>query len=98
MSLSKESIKRLRQVKRAILAQPKFYDQDRFPRTVDCGTTCCIAGWAVWVEDPEAYPNRVANIDLLGVWRSAGASALGLERSQVDNLFGFGVLWPQPFG
>jgi hypothetical protein len=105
MSLSKESIKRLRQVKRAILAEPEFYDQGVPPD--ECATTCCIAGWAMWLEDPVGYPERAASISnsfncsdgttQIG-FRNEGARALRIPEPETVNLFSYGEAWPGEFG
>lgn len=59
MSLSKEAIRKLKQIKACILAEPELYNQGVFPLSGrhTCETPCCIAGWAVWVNNPdeEAY-------------------------------------------
>lgn len=64
MALSKESIRKLRAVKAAILAEPELYDQCNFPSSYcghTCLTPCCIEGWAAWVNNPnpEAYNSGV---------------------------------------
>lgn len=45
----------------------------------DCGTTACIAGWAVYL-----YPQDVKRGD---DWVTAGARILGLEKDLARNLF-----------
>lgn len=104
--LSKETIAKLREVKAAILANPKFYIQDAYiaeyadiPTT--CGTTCCIAGWADFIVNGAEEHNERAKkylVNWLGVsWRAVGSKALGLTQDQTYNLFSSADEWPSPF-
>lgn len=90
MALSKDSIRKLRAVKAAILAEPELYGQDRSPYCqTSCDSPCCIAGWALWVNnpDPEAYA-KIVNF-------TPGATLLrdqiGLTEEQASLLF---TGWP----
>lgn len=96
MALSKESIRKLKAVKAAILAEPELYDQSEFPQhdaNHDCSTPCCIAGWAVWVNnpDPEAY-NALLRKKSFGV--EVMAKALEISGRQAKQLFSN---WPEKF-
>lgn len=88
-NLSKESIRRLRQVKRAILAQPEFYDQSNPPNYAyihgGCNTPCCLAGWAIWLDsaDEETYKKRVLGGDVFVEM----ASSLRITEEQSHLLF-----------
>jgi len=53
----------------------------------DCGTTGCVAGWAVaakWDKIPNKFWT-VGEVD----WSRAGAAALGINQTQADRLFLF---------
>lgn len=85
MSLRKESIKKLRAVKAAILAEPEFYNQKCFPRARHgCNSPCCLTGWAIWLESPKTYASRLS---LKGAFYDEDlASALGISFEQADRL------------
>lgn len=95
MSLSKETIKKLKAVKAAILAEPKLYDQNLSPYgKTDCNTPSCIAGWAVWIDNPNraAYSDEVRynmGLDLL-------KAHLGISYEQAYKLFEPNA-WPEKF-
>lgn len=58
MSLSKGSIRKLRAVQAAILAEPELYNQNK--PGASCGSPCCLAGWAVWNNYPDATRYELA--------------------------------------
>ena len=94
MALPKRAITILRQVKAAILAQPKLYNQADFPRVEarsDCNTPCCLAGWVEWVAnpDPKAYEAKLAERSQFGT--DTMAETLGISLKQAALLF---VDWP----
>lgn len=54
----------------------------------DCGTPCCIGGWAVWKYDRPLFNHLVAS---RGIFQEPAASVLGLDEEQAGGLFnGFG--------
>ena len=89
MSLSKESIKRLLQIKAAILAQPELYDQREGPNLAfadgGCGAPCCYAGWAAWLDAPTEADYRKA-LDM-GVGPDLLVTHADLNFSQASRLF-----------
>lgn len=115
MSLSRKSINRLRAVKEAILTNPEFYNQQQFvdPEPVipvDCGTTCCIAGWADFLYNPaKAHLSRAKTwIGFLNDdgsrwsqkpfdWEEIGARALNIDGFEARQLFADVACWPDPF-
>lgn len=105
MSLSKNSIKLLRQVKRAILANPDFYYQNRWVSDISpCGTTCCIAGWADFVVNgKEAHTARAKELFVgpweqwkhAGKWMRVAAEALDITPEEAERLTEGSSDWPQ---
>lgn len=90
MALSKESIRKLRAVKAAILAEPELYDQSNSPFcTNSCETPCCIAGWALWCNNPDPAFYRKTVTRKLGV--SILQDEIGLTHGQTLDLF---EQWP----
>lgn len=88
--LSKESIRKLKAVKAAILAQPELYDQSVFPSARErhtCNTPCCFAGWAVWLNnpDPKAYEATIKEKD--HICAKELADALGITGVQAEDLY-----------
>jgi hypothetical protein len=55
----------------------------------ECGTTMCIAGWAIKLsgDDPRKYDSHLEN---------RAKDLLGLTEKQVDDLF-YAAYWPQKF-
>lgn len=90
--MSKESIKKLRAVKAAILAEPELYDQSKWIGTKEnpCGTPCCIAGWAVWLNSPKKYKQLASQSHCSA---NAAESVLGINDSD-RKLF---IYWPKRF-
>ena len=104
MSLSKNSIKLLRQVKLAILAAPEFYAQNKWVSNIaPCGTTCCIAGWADFVVNGKKAHNARAEQLLVGsweqwtvsaAWQQVAVEALGITPDQAERLTDSASEWP----
>lgn len=104
-NLSKETIKRIRTVVQAILAQPKFYNQDRWiddlgkDKNGVCNTTCCFAGWADYVFNGAKEHNerarrsfgRWSSVD----WDEVAAEALLTDRALLDPLTRGHYYWPK---
>jgi hypothetical protein len=99
--LSKESIKRLRMVKEAILANPQYYRQEEWISAIEpCGTTCCIAGWADYLFNGKKAHEARAKAELSNYmvsWEYVAAKALGLDYCQAHTLTYPGSGWPVPF-
>lgn len=54
---------------------------------VTCGTTQCVAGWAVAISDKEKFVKNVNN-DTTGLnWTEDGRDALGITGDEADWLF-----------
>ena len=89
-------------VARAIHNHPDHFDMDSFVNVGPCGTTACIAGWALSLSMPTAGTRPLEN--LRGRFRdpaSPGVEAtaavlLGLTGDQRDKLFYVGE-WPLTF-
>ena len=60
MALSKESIRKLRAVKAAILAEPELYNQDVGFWDGDHLVPACLLVWAVWLHNPSPKEFRAA--------------------------------------
>lgn len=105
VELSDKSIDLLRQVKRAILAQPNFYAQNRWVSSVNsCGTTCCIAGWADFVVNGKAAHNKRAKKLIVPTgqqwkvadeWLEIAAEALGITLDESERLCEGSSEWPE---
>lgn len=100
-NLTEETIAKMRAVIAAIKAEPKFYDQDEFPNRHNCGTTCCAAGWAVWLNLGQTKYKRL--ITQGTDWPHEAIVTLGLpawidtnirSRSIKDGLFRSYKSWP----
>lgn len=96
-NLSKSTIHKMRAVVKAVLAEPEFYNQTFFPMQSDCGTSCCAAGWAVWLDDPETYKEIVLKFGATASWVGLAEKSLGLQNTG-SGLFGFASSWPSEFG
>jgi hypothetical protein len=112
-NLSATSIRKIRRMIAAVLAEPEFYDQETFGRAIckddgepACGTVCCAAGWAVWLEDKSTYDHLMKKTlknpfgVLFGTWKNAAMRSLGLSLGrEYDSfaLFGYSSDWPEPF-
>ncbi len=62
----------LLEVKKAILENPDHFDMGDWgfeddevdsKGPIDCGTTCCISGWASWIADPKNWPDNSTDGD-----------------------------------
>lgn len=102
--LTKDAIKKLRAVKRQILAHPRRFNIDKVIEKTSCGTVACIAGWLILNETPEA--KRHSN---LYAWFTSGekynvpklaCEILGVapDKSEhgIESLFYING-WPEPF-
>lgn len=95
-NLSKETIRKMRRVIEAVLANAKFYDQGIFPNRIDCGTTCCAAGFAVWLDVPlEEYEALVQRYGSTWTWEDLAKNKLGLQQN--SYLFHSPNGWPFEF-
>jgi hypothetical protein len=93
-NLSRETIRKMRAVIKAILAEPEFYKQSLYPQPDDCGEVCCAAGWTVWLANPKTYKRKAANLRY--DWPLAAEKVLGLGRTE-NKLFVFASSWPSVF-
>lgn len=88
-TLNKELLMKVRD---AILAEPNLFDMSGWKFLRDCGTTCCIAGHAVRLADPEAF-ERLCSQDSLK-WSNKGKEVLGLSNDRCWILF-HSSRWPE---
>ena len=93
-NLSKESIRKLRRLQKAILAEPEFYAQTNFPEIQDCGAVCCIAGWAVWLDNPKGYAKKVIDVGV-GEWPKRSLAGAGRLQREVFHRYGTFRDWIQ---
>ena len=95
MKLSAETIAKMQTVINAVLAQPEYYDQEMFPydRDSECGTICCGAGWAVWVDSPARYKYLLRR--RRAHWSSEANKILGIKSG--DKLFYSSDYWPDKY-
>lgn len=107
-NLSRKSIEILLGIKEAVLANPKFYDQNSFVEDISiCDTTCCLAGWADYTVNGSKAHNKRAKNYLAYLedfdsgkdvnWEKIGAKALGLPALLAYKLFVDSTEWPHPF-
>lgn len=104
MSLSKGTIEKLEIIKASILAQPKFYDQNKWVSKISsCGTTCCIAGWADFiVNGKKAHAIRAKQLFITGEdqsvfakdWTKVARQALGISIDQAIRITASSFEWP----
>lgn len=95
MTLSNESIGKLRAVAAAILAEPNLYDQSTPPLSGDtCETACCLGGWGVWLNNPtpQAYAASMSCLGIRGM-----AESFGMSERQFFPLYMSADNWPAPF-
>lgn len=103
MALSKETVKKLRIVEKAILAQPQFYEQGAWVSEISsCGTTCCIAGWVDFIfNGKKVHEERAKRLkeaflfEAEDEWTSVAREGLGLDGGW--RLFADSIEWPEPF-
>lgn len=79
----------LHRVADAIEAQPENYNQNEYAEVSDCGTRCCIAGWAARLDprlDWDGEPLSRRGVTPGAVHR-AGQRALGLSEREAAVLF-----------
>lgn len=99
-NLSRETVRKIRRMIKAILAEPEYYTQAAFPKEGDCGAPCCAAGWACWLNDPKGYTKLVKRAESVD-WYDKGTKALGLkddpENTMSTSLFATASAWPEPF-
>ena len=79
-----------------ILYAPETHNQDTWAKEDECGTTRCVAGWAVYFSDDyfiqkyewqtSGQPVRVSDGSTV-LWSEAGADVLGIDLAQADYLF-----------
>lgn len=88
---------RFQQIYDQITRHPERHNQREWERsTLSCGTQYCVAGWALFFEDPESpivstAIRLIADHDLMetdgGLEFTAGQFLLGLDESQAWELF-----------
>ena len=99
------NVELLRKVQKHILEEPKRFDMSTFAEWVmgskyapTCGTTACIAGWAVFLGKNvtlSAETVRMTWTNALG-FEDAARELLGINRLQAEKLF-YSFEWPQPY-
>jgi len=95
--LSEQTIRKMRAVIAAILAEPELYDQDISPSgATDCNSVCCAAGWVYWLNDPEDYAARLRDDRKYQLSFNA-PKLLGIDVFAGHNLFDYAYNWPEPY-
>lgn len=94
-NLSKATIRKMREVIAAVLAEPKLYNQMKFPDQEDRGAVACGAGWAVWLFNPKRYTQLLKGNET-GGWAREAETVLGLGYTGFD-LFCCQGCWPPTF-
>lgn len=110
------NVRLLRRIQREILKEPRRFDMDNYfdmnALQARCGTSACIAGWALVLKRHPGKPITETNfpklarmaqrgVDRLSYGRNAvleerGIKALGITEEQAERLF-YHAGWPQPF-
>jgi len=110
-NLSATSIRKIRRMIAAVLAEPEFYNQNTFGEQLCkndgqeiCGTVCCAAGWAVWLDNRTLYERLMKKELKSDGWREVGWGDAALKALDLvsDNdvlctLFGRASDWPNKF-
>lgn len=105
MSNNPVNVKLLRRIKRHILEEPKRFDMTFIRNPLDglgkklipeCGTVCCIGGWAIKFSYPKATPDietdgRFWQVNGQGV--GAGVATLLIGGREINRLL-FDRRWP----
>jgi hypothetical protein len=100
--LTRKTINAIRRMIDAVMAEPKYLNQNAFPEREDCGKTCCGAGWAVFNKiGPKAYKTLVMSKPYPTHqinWEVKALEALGLHpRTNTQTLFWAHLDWPEKF-
>lgn len=96
---TKINVRLLRRIQKQIAKEPKQFRMDRYfqhyPGSIpNCGTACCIGGWAITLGGKFKTPEQ-ARMEASDVHWSA-KDALGLTIFQAARLFHLSN-WPEPF-
>lgn len=91
-------------LKAALRVKPEAYDQNHFAPNENavrlnphvCGSAVCIAGHAYMLAKEITDASRLRGVHSTEM-RRVGAKALGLSIDDVDVLFSYSEVWPQPF-
>ena len=94
------NVELLKKVRDAILEHPDWFDMEYWlgdTKTSSCGTTGCIAGWAVSISRGKSvsqyYEDNLKSS--IGLYPRA-RDAVGLTEQQADKLFYY-PNWPSPY-
>jgi len=95
--LNKVNTGAVRAVVAAIEAEVHAWDQNYLLGSGECGTTRCLAGWAVHLAGLDlAAMCAASDVDYIEVLEKA-RELLGLSEAQADDLFlNFGMIGKQP--
>lgn len=108
MSTNSVNVKLLRRIKKHILEEPKRFDMLFIRNPLEglskelipeCGTVCCIGGWAIKF----SYPKAIPDIETGGQFWQVNAEALGageanrLIRGREAHRLLFDRHWPEEF-
>lgn len=89
-------IARRQQVLEQITVHPETHDQGSWEYPVDCGTSRCVAGWAIHFDAPAARDiweakseaaHRLGLNGYIATYSQVGAKLLGLGEYEADELF-----------
>lgn len=89
-------IELLEKIKDRITVEPHRFDMGLYFSDDSnlCGTTACIAGWAIILAKPDAANG---DHDPLSLWeQEAGREVLGISEVQASRLF-YECSWPKQF-
>jgi hypothetical protein len=81
-----------------LIDHPELHDQTAWMDETDCGTSHCVAGWAIAIEEPSLLNNGIDLSDMphrcadgtgriVSGWTFEGARLLGLDVHFAQGLF-----------
>ncbi len=104
------NVKLLKQIKNRILAEPTEFDMCRWAasdKVSTCGTTACIAGWALALDFMARHPEMMVQEAHMAVVaidarpdayvNDRAADLLEIDDAQMESIF-YHSAWPSPWG
>lgn len=84
-----EGLELLRAVRKQITEHPETHNQGTWSRRTECGTTRCIAGWAVALSAVEWYSTAAGGMHLASgrTVEETAERLLGLDWDEASDLF-----------
>lgn len=77
----------LHEIADRIEAEPEHYDQDYYSMATDCGTSYCVAGWAIVLAKPEMLVNGRIRFHFSASPHDIAAKLLGIDGDEAHRLF-----------